>query len=140
MSDWSSDVCSSDLPRAKPRRESLAVDLLCRGNRTGHASGHPGLDTEPVEIGHHRTLEDDEQNQHHHRLQVDAAEIGHAPPERTVVRRGDPVEPMPELSYELIVRVVDVERYQPRIHRRDGNGPPAEVEKDRQNVARKNVK
>src|SRR3546814_17900078 len=97
-------------------------------------SRQTGLHTELGEIAQHRPTDDDEQDQHDHRGQVDAAEIGHDTPERAVERLGDPIEHIPELADELIVGVDDVEGDQPRHHRLDDDDPPQDVEHDRQNI------
>src|SRR3546814_3605026 len=94
-------------------------------------SRQTGLHTELGEIAQHRPTDDDEQDQHDHRGQVDAAEIGHDTPERAVERLDDPIEHIPELADEFIVGVDDVEGDQPRHHRLDDDDPQQEDEQER---------
>src|SRR3546814_1656018 len=46
---------------------------------------------------------------------------------------------MPELPDEIIVRVDDVERDQPRHHRLDDDDPPEDVEQNRQNIEKHEI-
>src|SRR3546814_13511699 len=51
ISDWSSDVCSSDLPLADPRKYSGSIaDLNLRAVRMGWLPCAPQLDRNPLQV------------------------------------------------------------------------------------------
>src|SRR3546814_2988906 len=61
ISDWSSDVCSSDLERPDPRRAIGAAQLAIHveGHVEHREAGYPSADR-----GHPQQAHDDEQQQH----------------------------------------------------------------------------
>src|SRR5436190_2956291 len=106
-------------PKARRLRRSTAAAVAWRLNDSW------------VDVADDHILDQDDDQDHDHRRDIDAAEAGHHVADRAQHRLRDPEQEIADHRDELVARVDDIERHQPRQHRRRDQQPDIQIKNEK---------